>query len=99
MAQVRIAVPLFARPPAEYDAKWAMDLQRTFAQFAQAVLNPGEGRNTFLVLTDLQDDDVGLEVGTVYKSGNDLKISVLNIAAVRGASFAATVGTVTVVTP
>lgn len=99
MTQVRVSVPLFPNPPKEYSQKWASDLQRTFAQFAQAILTPGQGRNTFIVLTDLQDDDVGLEIGSLYKLGNEIKISVLNTASVRGASMTASVGNVTVLTP
>lgn len=98
MSAPKVAVPLFPTPPREYSQRYMADMQRTFAQFAQAILTPGEGRNTFLVLTALPSDDVGLEAGSLYKDGNTVKISVLNIAAVRGASLEASVGDVTVVT-
>ena len=40
--------------------------------------------------------DVGLEVGTLYRLGNDVKISLLNIAGTNGVSATNSVGTVTV---
>lgn len=70
---------------------------RAFALFAQQVRNPGEGRNTFTVFTDLQDNDVGLEPGAVYKQGNQLFIAVQNVTAPAGASASTSIGTVTVV--
>jgi nicotinamide mononucleotide (NMN) deamidase PncC len=40
--------------------------------------------------------DVGLEAGTLYRIGNDVKISLLNIAGTDGVSATNSVGTVTV---
>ncbi len=40
--------------------------------------------------------DVGLEAGTLYRQGNDVKISLINIAGVDGSSGTATLGNVTV---
>jgi len=90
------------RPPLpreEYSKEWADDLVRMLAQLIDIMTNPGQGRNTFLVLTALPDSDVGLEPGTLYKSGNDVKITVANIAAPSGASLTISPGTVTISTP
>ena len=60
--------------------------------------NPGEGRHTELVLTNVQTDDQGLEVGALFKSettGN-LKIAVADISNLRGNSATSSVGSVTV---
>ena len=40
--------------------------------------------------------DVGLEAGTLYRFGNDVKISLINIAGVDGVSATNSIGTVTV---
>ena len=96
--RIRTAIPLFGRPPAEYDPRWASDLQRTFGQFVDAVLNPGEARATTIVLTDLPTDDVGLEAGTLYKQGNVVYVSTLDIVAAAGSEATMSDGDVTVLT-
>jgi hypothetical protein len=72
------------------------DLVTTLDFFIQQQQNPGEGRNTKLVFTALPTSDVGLEEGTLYRVGNDVKVSLLNIAGVDGNSVTATLGSVTV---
>jgi len=89
-------VPRFSEPPGEYSQRYMGDLVRALNQFARIVSNPGQGRNTFLVLTDLHSDDVGLEPGSLYKDGTYVKISTLDVAALRGASLTVSLGTVTV---
>ena len=93
-----INIPYFPDPPPGYDRAYMAQVIRAFALFAQQSRNPGEGRNTFTVFTNLQDNDVGLEVGSVYKQGNQLFIVVQNVSAPSGVSAAPSVGTVTVVT-
>jgi hypothetical protein len=61
--------------------------------------NPGEGRHTFLVLTNLQTDDVGLETGALFQQSGFVKITLANTPHVRGSSATGQVGTVTVSTP
>lgn len=92
MSRPRVAVPLFPNPPKEYSQRYMADMQRVLAQFAQAVLTPGEARATFMVLTDLQEDDYLLETGALYKNGNELKITVDNVASLRGAHATSSVG-------
>ena len=66
--------------------------------------NPGEGRNTALVLTNLQTDDQGLEPGSLYQGANSdglmgyVKITLADISALRGNVSTGFVGSVTVTT-
>ena len=52
--------PYFPIPPAEYERSYFAEVIRSFSTYLEQTQNPGEGRNTFLVLTNLQTDDVGL---------------------------------------
>jgi len=58
--------------------------------------NPGEGRNTFTVFTNLQTDDSGLEVGAVFEHNGQLRVPLDYSPYVRGSQATGTVGTVTV---
>mgnify|MGYP003629635151 FL=1 len=62
------------------------------------IQNAGEGRATFMVLTDLQTDDVGLETGALFQQGGFVKITLSNSPHVRGSTGTGGVGTVTVIT-
>lgn len=90
--------PFFPVPPADYQPWYFAEVVRSFSVYLNQIQNPGEGRNTFTVFTDLQQNDVGLEVGSVYRHNNDLKIVLLNISAPAGVSASASVGSVTVAT-
>jgi len=58
--------------------------------------NPGEGRNTSLVLTNLQDHDRGLEVGELFEQDGFIKITKSTVPHPQGLSGAASVGSVSV---
>jgi hypothetical protein len=58
--------------------------------------NPGEGRNTFIVLTNLQNNDVGLETGALFEVDGFVKITKANVPHVAGNSSTGSVGSVTV---
>ena len=92
-----VNVPYFADPPQNYDRSYLSQITRAFSLFAQQVQNPGEGRNTYTVYTNLQQNDYSLEVGTVYRQGNVLYITLLDTAAPAGVSATALTGTVAVV--
>ena len=62
------------------------------------IQNAGEGRATFMVLTDLQTDDVGLETGALFQHDGFVKITLSNSPHVRGSTGTGGVGTVTVIT-
>lgn len=88
--------PFFPVPPAEYQQWYFAEIVRSFSVYLEQIQNPGEGRNTFIVLTALQTDDVGVEPGTVFNHGGYLKISESNTPHVRGVSATGYVGSVTV---
>lgn len=93
-----VNIPFFPDPPREYNQAYMAQVIRSFALFAQQVRNPGEGRNTFIVLTNLQQNDFGLEVGAVYRNGNQLFITTLDTAAVSGLTTTGSVGSVSITT-
>jgi hypothetical protein len=91
-----LAAPLFPIPPRDYDQRFFHEFIRAFVQYQAQVQTPGEGRNTFIVLTDLQSNDQGLEPGSVFSDGNYfLKISVINQPNVGGLAANGGVGQIT----
>jgi hypothetical protein len=93
-----LVLPFFPVPPEEYDQQYMTEVMRAFSIYLTQMQNPGEGRHTELVLTNLQTDDQGLEVGALFKfetTGN-LKIAVADISNLRGNSATSSVGSVTV---
>tara|TARA_R100000697_G_scaffold74962_1_gene87340 strand:+ start:4910 stop:5206 length:297 start_codon:yes stop_codon:yes gene_type:complete len=88
--------PRLPQPNGELTLDYMNDLITSLDLFIQQQTNPGEGRNTKLVFTALPTSDVGLEQGTLYRVGNDVKVSLLNIAGVDGNSLTISLGSVTV---
>jgi len=93
-----IPVPFFPIPPDSYDRAYFAEVVRSFSVFLEQQRNPGEGRNTFMVLTELQTDDYGLETGALFQQEGFVKIALENTPHVRGSSGTGSVGTVTVIT-
>jgi hypothetical protein len=91
--------PFFPVPPPGYDRGYFAELVRSFSTYLEQIQNPGEGRNTFLVLTNLQTDDSGLETGALFQQDGFVKITLTNTPHVRGSSATGQVGSVTVSTP
>jgi hypothetical protein len=91
--------PYFPIPPAQYERPYFAEVLRSFSTYLEQAQNPGQGRNTFLVLTNLQTDDVGLETGALFQQDGFVKITLANTPHVRGSSATGQVGTVTVSTP
>ena len=94
-----VGIPYFGNPPSEYDQRYFSDLVRAFAQFTAQMTNPGELRGTKIVLTDLPVGDQGLEPGTLYRDGSNVRVSDMGIAAVHEDAMTISDGTVTVLTP
>jgi len=93
-------IPYFPVPPMDYEHRYMAELVRSIALYTQQARNPGEGRNTFTVFTNLQSGgDAGLETGTVFQVDGVLKVVVSRIPHVSGVSGTGAVGTVTVSTP
>lgn len=90
--------PFFPEPPRQYSYPYFAELVRSFSTYLVNMQNPGEGRNTFAVFTNLQTDDVGLEIGAIFKQGGYVKITEANTPHVRGSLATGSVGSVTVIT-
>jgi len=91
--------PFFPVPPVSYDQMYFEEVMRSFSVYLVNMQNPGEGRNTGLVLTNLQTDDSGLEDGGLFQQEGFVKIALLNRPHIRGQQATGSVGTVTVSTP
>ena len=59
--------PFFPRAPDEYDRTYMESVVLAFSVYLEQMQNPGQGRHTELVLTNLQTDDQGLEVGALFQ--------------------------------
>ena len=94
--------PFFARPPTEYDPQYMANLVQSFALYLEQMQNPGEGRHTRLVLTDLPISDQGLEVGGLFHYRDAagtmgvVRIASANQTNLLGTASTGGVGTVTV---
>lgn len=93
-----LVLPFFPVPPSEYDRQYIAEVVRAFSVYLEQMQNPGEGRNTFLVLTNLQTDDSGLENGALFQQEGFVKIALINSPHVRGQQATGSVGSVTVTT-
>jgi hypothetical protein len=70
-----LAIPYFPNAPREYNQQYIAEVVRAFSVYVQQVQNPGEGRNTFGVFTNLQTDNFALETGAIFNHGGYVKIS------------------------
>ena len=90
--------PFFPVPPSTYSQSYLAEIVRSFSVYLDQQQNPGEGRHTQLTLTNLQTDDVGLEIGALFQQDGFVKIVQLHSPHVRGSSALGSTGSVTVVT-
>jgi hypothetical protein len=95
---VRLVFPRFTSPPADYDRKYFADLVRALDTLINVIQAPGEGRQTTIVLTNLANNDYGLEPGTIFEVGGALRVSVIYSPYPKGISSSGSVGSVTVTT-
>jgi hypothetical protein len=93
-----LVLPFFPVPPQNYDREYIAEIVRSFSVYLGQMQNPGEGRNTFMVLTNLQTDDSGLETGALFQQEGFVKITLINTPHVRGQQATGSVGSVTVTT-
>jgi hypothetical protein len=93
---VRIVFPTLPKPPEAYDKRYFEDLTRSLYGLMTVLRSPGEGRQTTIVLTNLANNDVGLEPGTIFEVSGRLYVSVLYTSFVAGSSATGSVGSVTV---
>lgn len=61
--------PRLPGPPGQYDQRYMADLVRALETLILQMRSPGEGRNTRITLTDLQEIAAGLEDNAVYDPG------------------------------
>ena len=94
----KTTLPFFPLAPDKYDTKYFNEVVRSFSVYLEQMQNPGEGRNTGLVLTTLQTDDSGLDTGALFQQSGFVKITLINTPHVRGQQATASVGSVTVTT-
>jgi hypothetical protein len=99
MSSRNVPLPYFPIPPGQYNPAYFAEIIRAFSVYLAQQQNPGEGRNTFIVLTALQTDDVGLETGALFQQDGFVKITLPNTPHVRGVAATGGVGSVTVNTP
>lgn len=92
----RTPFPTFPVPGPEYSQRYMADLINALNRMTVILRNPGEGRATTIVLTNLQSNDSGLEPGTIFEVNGTLRISKLNIAYLAGVGASGQVGTVAV---
>ena len=93
-----LILPFFAVPPTQYDQQYFANLTRSFAVYMEQQQNPGEERATRLTLTDLQEDDSGLENGALFQQDGFVKIVQQTVPHPEGLSGTGSVGSVTVTT-
>ena len=92
----RVQLPTFPLPGSSYDQRYFADLINALNRMVVALRSPGEGRQTTIVLTNLQSNDSGLELGTIFQVDGALRVAVANRAYLAGKSAIGRVGTVAV---
>jgi len=98
MAARKVVRPLFPNAPEQYNQNYTAEVVRAFSVFLEQVQNPGDLRATTLTLTNLQENNVGLETGAVFQVAGVLHITLARMPYPSGNSATGAVGTVTVVT-
>lgn len=69
-----LPLPYLPVPPTEYDQRYFAELVQSIAIYMQQERNPGEGRFTKVVLTDLPTSATGLESGTLWNDSGTVKV-------------------------
>ena len=69
-----LSIPYFPNAPETYSQQYLAEVVRSFSVYVQQIQNPGEGRNTFSVFTNLQTDDSGLELGAIFNHEDMLRL-------------------------
>ena len=71
----RLSLPVFGRSPDAYSPQYMDDVVRMLNILTTLIRNPGEGRQTTMVLTDLPTTDYGLEPGSLFQVDGAVRIS------------------------
>lgn len=100
MSSRNLVKPYFPVPGPAYSQRYMAELVRAFSTYIAQMQNPGQARATFIVFTNIQSSDQGLEPGAVFRDGNGvLKVAMANKPNVGGLSASGAVGSVTVTVP
>ena len=91
-------VPFFPTAPDQYTQAYMTEIVRAFSVYALQIQNPGQGRNTELVITNLQSHDKDLEIGGLFQQEGFVKITRQEAPHPAGLSGSTAVGSVTVTT-
>lgn len=94
----RLIFPQFQKPTEEYDKRYFDNMVNMLNVLMVALRNPGEGRQSTMVLTNLPTNDSGLEPGSLFNVNGVVHISVPYLAFVAGSAGTGRVGTVSVTT-
>lgn len=70
-----LPLPYLPVPPAQYDQRYFAELVQSIAIYIQQERNPGEGRFTNVVLTDLPTSATGLPPGTLWNDSGTVKVA------------------------
>jgi len=98
-----LTLPFFPKAPQEYDRNYMEQVVLSFSLYLEQMQNPGANRGTGIVLTALQTDDQGLEVGELFQYRDaagimgQVKITVADQPNLGGNTSTGGVGAVTVV--
>lgn len=94
----RLIFPQFEIAPVDYRKKYFDNMVNMLNVLMNTLRSPGEGRQSTLVLTNLSNNDVGLEPGSLFEVDGVVYISVLYKSFVSGVAATGAVGTVSVTT-
>lgn len=70
-----LPLPYLPVPPEQYSQRYFAELVQSIAVYMQQERNPGEGRFTNVVLTDLPTSATGLEPGTLWNDSGTVKVA------------------------
>lgn len=94
----RLIFPQFQKAVGEYNRDYFDNMVNMLNILMNVLRNPGEGRQTTMVLTALPTNDYDLEPGSLFEVDGVVRVSVLYKAYVQGVYGTGRVGSVTVTT-
>lgn len=92
----RLIFPQFQKAPSDYDSMYFNNMVNMLNVLMNALRNPGEGRQSTLVLTNLPSNDSGLEPGEIFVVDGVLHVPVPYRPYAAGVSATGRVGSATV---
>jgi len=91
-------LPFFPVAPDQYTQTYMAEVVRAFSVYLLQMQNPGQGRHTEMVLTNLQTHDRSLEIGGLFQQDGFVKMTRQEVPHPEGLSGTGSVGSVTVTT-